>query len=674
MFCEAYKSISGSYAQKVNVLMRHFGQSEIGDQKAHYDYTGFCKKKRTDIALRGLEEIRSKLNGVCEPSVIEAYFVMGNILVMRGGYNSAVDRFNLIAVSAAIWILDQLSLQGNLEACYPFLPILSDDDPLYGVVPYIKHPMYDEQLILSMVRLIRQRNTSKEFSDPTQGAIVWEQKTPDHDDASKQNRRNFESVIQLLDKHAIKHAAEKYEADIWKFYRICFQIFECLEKHAKKLNAELEDLERKEVGAFNPSNVLLVRPKADISDVLKNTNMSGVRDPRAESIRREIDMLERFTLTELSLVNDREKSVKRIKDIVPEKLAEELIRFHVDDPFESAFALLYLLDTQSDLPWFYYGSISVAYTLCDQLPYDAQIPESENPILLSDLNNTLYEHRYAGYRWPERNDASGEPVQRKHANNLSQLLYSNTTALVPRVVPECVMLDGFLEALGTLSNAEREAYSLLLYSLRAVALRAPSIDKFRLEEEFKDGDIPETIIPTPNVDLSKDVSRLSKDLQQLREKNDRLIDALRESLLQSRTEHKRSEALAEALERQNKELYDLREKVFLLTQQEEPTDVVDEEICYPVNLQSKIISFGGHASWINEMKKKLPDVVFISPNTLPNVDLIRGADEIWIQTNCIAHSDYYKIMDVLKRTQKRVRYFVHAGANKCAEQIVNDHK
>ena len=70
------------------------------------------------------------------------------------------------------------------------------------------------------------------------------------------------------------------------------------------------------------------------------------------------------------------------------------------------------------------------------------------------------------------------------------------------------------------------------------------------------------------------------------------------------------------------------------------------------------------------MKKKLPNVIFVSPENLPNVELIRYAEEIWIQTNCISHSSYYKIMDTLKSLGKQVRYYIYPGVNMCADQIV----
>lgn len=54
--------------------------------------------------------------------------------------------------------------------------------------------------------------------------------------------------------------------------------------------------------------------------------------------------------------------------------------------------------------------------------------------------------------------------------------------------------------------------------------------------------------------------------------------------------------------------------------------------------------------------------------------MIRRADVIWIQTNAMAHSYYYKIIDEARKYGIRVRYFSYASAQKCAEQIVVDEK
>lgn len=84
--------------------------------------------------------------------------------------------------------------------------------------------------------------------------------------------------------------------------------------------------------------------------------------------------------------------------------------------------------------------------------------------------------------------------------------------------------------------------------------------------------------------------------------------------------------------------------------------------------------FGGHDSWTREIKPKLPDVRFIDRNMVPNSDMIRKADVVWIQTNAISHGYYYKIIDEVRKYNVRVRYFSFASASKCAEQIVADEK
>ena len=56
--------------------------------------------------------------------------------------------------------------------------------------------------------------------------------------------------------------------------------------------------------------------------------------------------------------------------------------------------------------------------------------------------------------------------------------------------------------------------------------------------------------------------------------------------------------------------------------------------------------------------------------SLPNADLIRNADVVWIQANSLAHKHYYKIIDIVRKYNKPVRYFAYASATKCAEQIV----
>ena len=107
-------------------------------------------------------------------------------------------------------------------------------------------------------------------------------------------------------------------------------------------------------------------------------------------------------------------------------------------------------------------------------------------------------------------------------------------------------------------------------------------------------------------------------------------------------------------------------------QSDEPIEAeLKEEIKFPVLTSGKIVSFGGHPSWINDMKKLLPNVIFYSPEVVPNKDVIKNADQVWIQTNCISHSAYYRIESALgEKTQ--LRFFPNQNARSCAEKLAGE--
>ena len=222
-----------------------------------------------------------------------------------------------------------------------------------------------------------------------------------------------------------------------------------------------------------------------------------------------------------------------------------------------------------------------------------------------------------------------------------------------------------------MTEREKELCALLLHSLSAGGLRATSLDEYRLLQEINRDDAPgdEQTTEETAEDTADSLELIQKDNDLLRQKNARLMSIIRESQELKKAQKKQIEQFTLTVKQQQKELNDLREKVFLSdqTQADEPDD---KTIQYPYYSNIKNLSFGGQASWINEMKTKLPNMVFISAETMPNTDLIRGADTIWIQTNSISHKHYYKIMSALKGVEKQIRYFVFPGVNKCAEQVV----
>ena len=51
-------------------------------------------------------------------------------------------------------------------------------------------------------------------------------------------------------------------------------------------------------------------------------------------------------------------------------------------------------------------------------------------------------------------------------------------------------------------------------------------------------------------------------------------------------------------------------------------------------------------------------------------EIIKRADVVWIQTNCIGHKSYNIIIELARKYNRRVRYFAYASATKCTEQVV----
>lgn len=657
----------GAYAR----MFDQYGElmkKHVGKQQEHYDFTPVRYKKRRDATLRGILRAKEQLKDTGSQKQIKRGFAYSNILIMRGGYNDTIDWMNATTLAAAIWILDQLTLRGKTEQIYPYLP--DEPGPEMVVLP-INHPMYDEQLINAVVQLIRQRNTSKALPSPDWGALQWDAKTPDQDSASKENREAYEQVIGLLDPEAIRDALTRYENDVWTFYRLSFTAMHMVEDRMFALMDELMELRGQAPNMLAPKQASPLLVKQETVSPSNILDFLSVPPSRMEALSRQIEALKDITFTDFSLVNDREKTTRRLKHIIPEELANEIIRFRVEDPFESAFALLYLLDTDSDIPWYYYGSISVAYTMVDQLPYVTSEWNANNPLVLSGLNTVLYEHNYSGYRWQDMTDASDEPVQRGLATNLSQLLFSYTGSLFPRVVPDISSLNTFLERFEDLTEREKELCALLLHSLSASGSRAISLDEYRLLQEinWEDESGDEQTTEETAEDTADSLELIQKDNNLLRQKNARLMSIIRESQELKKAQKKQIEQFTLTVKQQQKELNDLREKVFL-SDQAQADEPDDKTIQYPYYSSIKNLSFGGQAAWINEMKAKLPNMIFISAETMPNTDLIRGADTIWIQTNSISHKHYYKIMSALKGVEKQIRYFVFPGVNKCAEQVV----
>ena len=92
----------------------------------------------------------------------------------------------------------------------------------------------------------------------------------------------------------------------------------------------------------------------------------------------------------------------------------------------------------------------------------------------------------------------------------------------------------------------------------------------------------------------------------------------------------------------------------------------------PWQVMWRIAVFGGHDSWRKAVKPLLPGARFYDREDLPDLNIVRGADVVWLQVNAMSHKYYDRIIDAARKNGIPVRYFSSASAKKCAVQLALD--
>lgn len=141
----------------------------------------------------------------------------------------------------------------------------------------------------------------------------------------------------------------------------------------------------------------------------------------------------------------------------------------------------------------------------------------------------------------------------------------------------------------------------------------------------------------------------------------------------SRETRKELEAERKTAVMERRELADLREIVFNRESIEEEQAAPETADVFPYEVQKDTLIFGGHDTWEKAIKPMLTgNVRFISKDLTFDTAIIRHVEVIWVQTNAISHTQYYRVVDTARQYKKPVRYFTNASAEKCAMQVVEN--
>ena len=167
-----------------------------------------------------------------------------------------------------------------------------------------------------------------------------------------------------------------------------------------------------------------------------------------------------------------------------------------------------------------------------------------------------------------------------------------------------------------------------------------------------------------------------ESLKKLRDENKNLRRALSELSRQSAQEKAKRDREVEELLREHRELADLRELAFNRENNAQDKVKTSSNIEFPYETLKQTVVFGGHEAFVKKLKPKFTNVRFVDPDQYSfSQELVRNAEVIWIQSNCMSHAQYYRILNIARQYGIQVRYFPYDNADKCAELLVkSDHE
>ncbi len=622
----------------------------------------------------------------------------------RTAYDAEED-MHTVTMAIAIWMLDRLRDAGKIEKARAYLS--TDAQRLSEInAPYLWDPCHSEELILGMMEVIQSRNDdciSRKKAGDTENEpprlfmdICTAENTHKQDVPS---RNRFEGVLKLIPEEQKEKAAQEFTDTFWdwlnRYYR-CRRIYALREI---QLDADYRIYEEKAENSIHlltnymiqakqpkPENLPVFSPDAFSSPTMQvspfplgNPAAEAMRlamqldaeqeklDARSEAIQDSVSDLWFYlrTLYETSYEDSVERVGKEVADIWED--------FHIDDPYELSFGFLYLLDNDTDLPWLYFPGVNLFAWIAASLPW-THMDFDHDDELWEELTETLEESGTEGTSLPKKIkvpelenwyrmeycDETSPDIDRDKYN-LAQIMYQITGGIMPRR-PERYL--SMLEELGYYGITGKKALHPLYYcmSILGEASHQTRHSQPELQEPTEEqAEKSKADAKTPE--------ELEREIVSLRRENEQLKNTLYHTGSELRSMKKKQEAASEQISQERQELADLRELVFHQQEGIYQDEKQTTDITFPFHTTQRIVVFGGHDSWAREIKPKLPDVRFVDRTVLPNANMIRNADVVWIQTNALSHAYFYKIIDEVRKHNVPVRYFSYASAVKCAEQV-----
>ncbi len=642
-----------------------------------------------------------------------------------------IEKNSCILCAASIWILDQITAEeGWDEKLYPLLPhdelLLNDLN-----IPELWDTNYDINLILSVLCVLYRRDSDVGPLEKDGDVFRVLTHSMNAQNAQRQDvssRRTFDALMTLIPEEAKERACRHFEELFWSWldrYFMCIApiqiaIREAVEKSndiAREYNEKRDEVikiidevensreklrQNQDRIKVNPllNNPLYELPDTALqSDPFSAQRASKIPDFAMNELGNYKPIEQAFHIAKqmTDLQNRHEEAVKAFDDIAnnvayftfellrlgymdPDEcaerfgasVAEHMKLLTVSNPYEICFALLWLIESGSDLPWLYGPGCGLLREVTDSLPWGINCYERDEDIvwnngaldaLSASQNGTVkplpipdwYARKYV----PKDEKAAGLD------RSLAQIVYEETGCIMPRELHKYDVRRDMLKNYGI--TGQNAITLLYLFSVLSQARRRKQA--YTLNEAM----IRVWDEETAADDEALSIEELKAHAKQMREENKALRTSLHETERNMRAVREELASTRDLAALEHRELADLRELIFnqeASAEQEKPDEAVDES-AFPYEVKATTVIFGGHETWLKTIRSLLTgNIRFVDKDLVFDTSIVRGADVVWIQPNAMAHKQYYRIIESARRYRKPVRYFTFASAVKSAEQVM----
>ena len=700
--------IDSMFRDVVNLFSNPDPEIDSHDAKVHLRHaTGIFRQRRKEALMRLLPVVRAKCFSVaCGESDEDMTSVyLSNECVPGFDYN-LLDVLRDIRLGAIIWILDNLKRAGNLDKVLKHLPYFGFKDDYPSLPKNFYHPCYSNVVLESMMYLITTRfrtseiqNVDKELANEN---IILEENAE-----GREYNAAFREIIDLLPKDKIEEACDAFHNKILEVCEIHLKGYYYLLNKNSLYMAKLKIAEAKARKMIDTKTSGFVGPVATahtgvsrIDPFDYGPDPSGIGRKRAEAntlhellttlkdaMEQASETTSRFNFDFHQYFFNPEKLHAMFND---EDMEEMFLNFQVGDHMAMCFALIYLIDHGDDYPWLFRSGCCVMNECLFGLPWS--IGKKEEGLEESryyDIRCKKFEFAPEGWLDKQFNDVDFIS-RRNNDRDIAQMFYTLTGCVIPYGMPNPFDTKEYFSGLG-LSPYESGFVSGAAYSLYMASKQARLPEE--TDQDIESEDTKESGTEQINgkevrkeaavADLNDKVSELNKTREELQAellRAKREIKYLKRAAAEDRklhaaeVEQKDRELNKARLE--HRELIDLCGMMFHIHNKDTADSSDTQKECgikLPYETKKRVVIFGGHETFLKQIKQYLPAAKFVDiDNVSFNPDIVRNADVVWIQNNRISHSQFWNVLREARNYSVQVRYFAFASAEKSAMQVVED--